>query len=235
MPGGAGGGAYGGSSGVLAGGYAQAPPGQRYNSMGQLEKIPTSQSGVEPVTGSPSGYPTAGVDPGQQYNAATELKLQQGQQAGASALSKQNYDQSQSAADAMLQRIPQVMTGTGSQSGVTYGGGVSPQQSQAAVEAEFARAKDSAGQIAKSAITGLNDSMASRGLQGSGIQGEEMAKIIGGQAGGLSDLNREQAIQGLQYATHANDMQYQGDITQRGQNMGLTQSLLGLLRGGVAY
>lgn len=179
----------------------------------------------EPVTGAGGDYPTLGVDPSQQYDAATRLALQNNQ-------AKLNSE----AQDKLLGAIPTITGASGSSASVQYPGGVSPQQSQAAVEAEFARSKDKAGQIAKSAITGLSDSMAGRGLQGSGIEGEEMAKIINGQAGGLSDLNREQAIQGLQYQTHANDMQYQGDITQRAQNMGLTQSLLGLLRsGGVAY
>lgn len=201
----------------------------------QGSNVPGAQDYSEPVTGTQQTNPTGGVDPGQQYNSATQLKLQQGQQQGASDLSKQNFEQSQQAADAMMKRIPQITAGT-SQSQIQYPGGVSPQQSQAAVEAEFARAKDTAGNIAKSAMTGLNDSMAGRGLMGSGIHGEEMAKIINGQAGGLSDLNREQAIQGLQYATHANDMAYQGGITQRGQDISQMQSLLGLLRsGGVAY
>ncbi len=216
---------------------AQAPNGMRYNSKGQLESMPGGQSGVEPITGAPSAYPLNGVDPSQQYDSATRLALsKQGAEQGQAA-SQQQYDLGQKAQDAMMGRLPGLMgaVGGGSTGNVQYPGGVSPQQSQAAVEAEFARAKDKSGQIAKSALTGLSDNMSSRGMAGSGAQGEEAAKIIGGQAGGLADLNREQAIQGLQYTQHANDTQYQGDITQRAQNMGMVQSLLGLLRSGVAY
>lgn len=179
----------------------------------------------DPVTGSPNENPVMGVDPSQQYDAATRLALQNNQ--------AKLHNEAQ---DKLIGAIPSITGAAGGSANVQYPGGVSPQQSQAAVEAEFARAKDKSGQIAKSAITGLNDSMAGRGMLGSGIHGDEMARIMSGQAGQLDDLNREQAIQGLQYQTHANDMQYQGDITQRAQNMGLTQSLLGLLRsGGVAY
>lgn len=199
---------------------------------------PTAQGNpyMDSVTGSPNQYPLVGVEPTQQYGTNAQMQMQKQGETATSALSAQRTKEAMDYQDHTLANLSKVSGSTSAGGNVQYPGGVTPEQQQAAVEAEFARAKDTSGQIAKSAMTGLNDSMAARGLQGSGIQGEGMARIINGQAGGLSDLNREQAIQGLNYMTNANNMQYQGGITQRGQNIGLTQSLLGLLRGGgVAY
>src|SRR3990167_7770732 len=78
-------------------------------------------------------------------------------------------------------------------------GGTAPQVSMpdtsAARNAIFARAKDQAGQTARAALTGLQGEMAGRGLLGSGIEGSEMANIIGQAAGGVNEVTREQAIQ----------------------------------------
>lgn len=212
----------------MSGGVSSnVPQGYTVDPQGRLQKQTSGNTFSDPATGSPNANPLVGVDPSQMYDTASK-----------SALSKQNFEQSQQAQKNTLGMIPGLMGsmgGSGGTGNVQYPGGVTPQQSQAAVEAEFARAKDTSGQIAKSALTGLSDNMSARGMAGSGAQGEEAAKIINHQAGGLADLNREQAIQGLQYTQHANDTQYQGDIAQRAQNMGLTQSLLGLLRNGTAY
>lgn len=170
----------------------------------------------EPITGAASPFPTVGVSPETQYNAAAALKM-----------SQQGAQQASDARNDIFSKY-QSMSG-GGQPQATYGG-AGGADVKAAEDAIMARAKDRAGLISKSAMTGLRDSMASRGLLGSGIEGEESAKIMGGAAGGLGELNREQMIQGVQGAQHAADTQFQGDITQRGQNLQALQGLLATLQ-----
>lgn len=195
---------------------APAPPGQRYNAKGQLEAVPQGQETQDVATGAPVSYPLVGVDPSQMYDTASK-----------SALSKQQFEQSQQAQANLLEKLPGVMntvTGGGS---VQYGGsGTDPAALQKAQEAAFARAKDQSGLLAKSAITGLRDSMAARGTLGSGLEGEQTAAILSGAAGGLGDVNRQQMEDALQIAQHQADTSYQGGITQRGQNIQAIQGLL---------
>jgi hypothetical protein len=93
----------------------------------------------------------------------------------------------------------------------------------AAQAAIFARAKDTAGQNSRAAITALRGQMAERGLLGSGIEGGETARIVGQAAGGVGDVNREQAIQESNRQNQFAQMGYQGDITQRGQDLTLEE------------
>ena len=182
----------------------------------------------DPVTGSENQNPLLGVDPSQQYDAASTLEQQKRAQEGASALSKQNFDQSQQGMENVFSKGSTLMGGSGGSTPVQYGG-ADPQALQKAQEAEFARGKDRAGLISKSAITGLRDSMASRGTLGSGIEGEGTANILSGAAGGLGDLNREQTIQAAQGQTHAADQQFQGDLQQRAQQQQAIQSLMQMM------
>ncbi len=188
----------------------------------------------EPVTGVDSPFPTVGVSPESQYGAAADLEKQRRAQEAQSALSKQNFDQSQEAQQNLINRLPGVMHSGGGQGDVTYGGGTptNPETFQKAQEAAFARAKDRAGLISKSAITGLRDNMAARGTLGSGMEGEQTANILSGAAGGLGDVNREQMIKEANSAQHIADQEYQGGITQRGQNIQAMQGLLAALRSG---
>lgn len=109
-----------------------------------------------------------------------------------------------------------------------YGGA----QADAARQASFARAKDQAANIARSALTGLSGAMASRGISGSGIELGGMGDILGGAADQLGDVNREQLIQDLAQQQHVSDVRYGGGITQRGQDLqaeaARRQALMGL-------
>ena len=117
-----------------------------------------------------------------------------------------------------------------SQPPVMYGG----TGEEAARAAAFARAKDTAGQIARSSLNALRDVASSRGIGGSSIEGGMSADIVGGQANNLGEFSREQLIQDLERQRQIADLSYQGNITQRGQNLGLSPSLLGLI-GSRAY
>jgi len=115
-----------------------------------------------------------------------------------------------------------------SEGGGGAGGGALPRVSMpdtsAARAAAFGRAKDQAGQTARAAITGLRGEMAGRGLLGSGIEGGETANIVGRAAGGVQEVTREQAIQDALAAGRAGEVGYQGDITQRGQDLATRQA-----------
>lgn len=110
-------------------------------------------------------------------------------------------------------------------------GGASPQvphigapDNTAANAAQFARAKDQTGEITRGAMTGLRSSMGARNMLGSGIEGRGTAAAINKGAGQLGDVVREQAIQGSDQANANAVTGYQGDISQRGQDLSSQQA-----------
>ena len=94
----------------------------------------------------------------------------------------------------------------------------------AANAAAFARAKDQVGQTARGALTGLAGAMAGRGTVGSGVEGRGMSNIINAGQGQLGDVSREQAITGADIAQKNAALNYQGGITQRGQDIASAQA-----------
>lgn len=112
------------------------------------------------------------------------------------------------------------------------GGGATPPaherietpDSSAAMAASFARAKDRAGQIAQSALAGLRSNLGGRGLLGSGAEYKGTERIAAQGLGELGDVNREQAIQNANQAADFAKIGYQGDITQRGQDISAQQA-----------
>lgn len=99
----------------------------------------------------------------------------------------------------------------------------------AARAAAFARAKDQAGMTANAALEGLRAATTSRGVNGSTIEGEGLARIIGGGAGEVNRYTTDQLMSDLNRTADISDRNYQGDITQRGQDMSQLASLLGLI------
>ncbi len=91
-------------------------------------------------------------------------------------------------------------------------------------EAAFARAKDKAALTGQSALTGLQQALAARGMLGSGVEAGGIQDIVKSGMGQLGDLTREQAIQQTQAAQKAAETSYQGAITQRGQDIDLQKS-----------
>lgn len=120
-------------------------------------------------------------------------------------------------------------------------GGISGAEN-AAQAAAFARAKDKAGQIGRSATNALANVFGARGLSGSGLAVNQMGGVLGEQATQLGEVNREQAIQSANIARQraselmqAQLAQRGQDVTQRGQNIEAArsqqQALLGLIGG----
>jgi hypothetical protein len=102
---------------------------------------------------------------------------------------------------------------------------------QDARAAAFSRAKDQAGQIARASLTAIAEQMASRGVTGGGMQALKEAGAIGSAEGTLQDLTRDQMISDVNRASDVSDMDYQGRITQRGQDLANRQSFISLLAG----
>jgi hypothetical protein len=127
---------------------------------------------------------------------------------------------------------------------MTQGGGPVPQHvdyagltgaEDAARSASFARAKDQAGLIGRSAMNSLAGVMGARGLTGSGLAANAAGGVINQQANQLGEVNREEAIQGGNLARQRASEQYQGGITERGQDISAInaqrQAMLGLMGG----
>jgi hypothetical protein len=93
-----------------------------------------------------------------------------------------------------------------------------------AVNAAFARGKDQAGLNARAALTGLQNEMAGRQMLGSGAEAGQTRQIIEHGAAGINEMNREQAIQDANMAGQRASEVYQGNITQRGQDMQAKQA-----------
>jgi hypothetical protein len=102
---------------------------------------------------------------------------------------------------------------------------------QDARAAAFSRAKDQAGKIARASLTSIAENMSSRGMTGSGLQNLRDAGAIQGAEEPLQELTRDQMMMDVNRAADISDMEYRGDITQRGQDLGSRQSYLNLLRG----
>ncbi len=106
---------------------------------------------------------------------------------------------------------------------------VAPVDTSAARAAAFARAKDQAGQIARSSLDSLYNLMAASGRAGSNIEASEASNILEGTAGDLGDVVRQGAITEADEAQQEALANYQGGITQRGQDLARQQSLLSLI------
>lgn len=107
--------------------------------------------------------------------------------------------------------------------GAGYPSTVAMPDSSGATSAAFARGKDQAGESARAAVNALNDEMGSQQMLGSGQHAQQLGQVVNHANAGVNELTREQAIQN---ATMANDnakTQYQGNITQRGQNINAAQ------------
>lgn len=126
------------------------------------------------------------------------------------------------------QMLPQMQGGNMVMAEMQAGGGpanvpdharVEAPDNSAAMAAQFARAKDQAGQMAQSALQGLRGALGGRGLLGSGAEFKGTERIASQGLGQLGDLNREQTIQNANQAADFAKLGYQGDITQRGQDI----------------
>lgn len=95
----------------------------------------------------------------------------------------------------------------------------------AAQQAAFNTAKNQQGLVTASALAGLQNSLAGRGLLGGGYEGKGTTDIVQQGAQALGDLTNQQAQTQANQALQTAQTGYQGAVQQRGQdiNSQLTQ------------
>jgi len=128
-------------------------------------------------------------------------------------------------------------TGGAGTGGAGGGGGSMPSGALSADEkmardSAYARAREQAGQTSGAALRSLQDLYAGQGLSGSTMEAAAAGQEIGKGEAGVTQFTREQYLQDLKRAQEQATMQYQGGITQRGQDVGFIQALMGLMGGG---
>jgi len=100
---------------------------------------------------------------------------------------------------------------------------------QAARDAAFARAKDQAGQVGRSALDSLRSALGAQGRLGGAYEAQRTGEVIGGAAGNLGEYTREQLMADLNRAAGISDRNVAAGLTRRGQDLNLQQTLLGLI------
>ena len=107
--------------------------------------------------------------------------------------------------------------------------GIAGADENAARAAAFARAKDQAALTARASLNALADELTGRGMLGSGEDFIRTSGVVNRAAQGVNEFTREQLIQDLNRNAQIADQTYQGNIAQRGQDLGLSPSILGLV------
>lgn len=126
--------------------------------------------------------------------------------------------------------FPKVSFGGSMGSVATTGAGsvpdITPSQNAA-----FARAKDTAGGLARSSVTSLNDEMAGRGALGSTMTNNGLADRIAAATNTLGNVDSAQLGDAYAAASHQQDLKnqneqtaFQGAITQRGQDVSMANA-----------
>ena len=132
-------------------------------------------------------------------------------------------------------RMKALMSASGSAAPQVGGGNIAANE-EAARNAAFARAKDRAGQTALASLTALQNVMANRGMSSSTEEARAMGNSLQGGADVINEFSRDELMTDLNRAAQIGDRNYQGAITQRGQDMNAKQSLMALINSaGVVY
>lgn len=91
----------------------------------------------------------------------------------------------------------------------------------------FSRAKDASSRVHGKALQALKDQMTSRGISGSGIEADATAEMLTDAANYQSGADLAQAIASDERGWEGTKLGYQGDLSQRGQDLGLNTSTTG--------
>jgi hypothetical protein len=123
--------------------------------------------------------------------------------------------------------LPLLGSASGTSTGAGGAGGYAPTveypDTSAATAAAFGRAKDKAGLNTRASLTALQNELAGSNLLGSGYEAATTRDIIAQGGGTLADVVREQAIRDAQGAERRASEEYQGRLTQRGQDIDAAQ------------
>lgn len=113
---------------------------------------------------------------------------------------------------------PTTAVGSGGAGGTSTPAHLAPVDTSAAEAASFNRAKDQVGQESAGALTGLRSALGGRGMLGSGLEERGTAAAATSAAGELGDVSRQQAVTRADEAQKNATTNFQGDVTQRGQD-----------------
>lgn len=83
----------------------------------------------------------------------------------------------------------------------------------------FGRAKDQAGQVGRSSLQSMRDELGATGMLGSGAEVQGTRDIASKGMGLIGEVSRDNAINESSQKADFAKMKYQGDITQRGQDI----------------
>jgi hypothetical protein len=92
---------------------------------------------------------------------------------------------------------------------------------------EFGRAKDRIGRLGAGAMRSLRNTMAERGIVGSGFERAGEAAVIGQQQADLADTIQQQASTALARDERATDRNYAGELGQRQTDVGFNLNTRG--------
>ncbi len=115
---------------------------------------------------------------------------------------------------------------TGDGAGPLGGGGADPSAANAAT---FKAAGDKVGAIGRGSVDALHDASSERGGFGAGVEAGSIAALRGGNAARAADVGRQQTISAVDTQNQMANRNYAGALTKRGQDLGVTQSMLSLL------
>lgn len=102
-----------------------------------------------------------------------------------------------------------------------------PADAAAAEAAEFGRAKDRIGKLGRGSMMALQEQLDARGMGGAGYEADATSQVLNEVTGQTGEVIRDQAIQALVRQRQVEDRNYQGDIAQRGQDIGFTTTTRG--------
>ena len=95
---------------------------------------------------------------------------------------------------------------------------IAPVDTSAAEAASFNKAKDQVGLESSGALTGLRAALGGRNLLGGGLEGMATTQAATSAAGELGDVSRQQAVTRADEAQKNAQANFEGGITQRGQD-----------------
>lgn len=94
----------------------------------------------------------------------------------------------------------------------------------------FARAKDTQGELARASLTGLREDLASRGMLGSGVERQGSRMLHQKVAGNLSNTVTQQASEQSALDQHAADQNFAAQQAAAARQQQMTQSLTSLIQ-----
>lgn len=98
-----------------------------------------------------------------------------------------------------------------------------PDQS-AGTDAAYATAKDKVGKTSRAALDSLRGELGASGMLGGGAEGQLTRDVIQSGAGELGQVSRDQAMKGADLSADFAKTNYTGGITQRGQDVNMSEA-----------